>query len=517
MKKFMKAALAVMLVLISVTACRPQYVLYDPDLLPGHGGDPTPSVDGNYTVANTPEEFVALIASGTPVKIPTGEDYDLPADLTQPVVIKGTDSTSKITITEPSTSAPDNNSGYNLPAGSKLENITIVFESASAQTVSRSGDPEPQFAMVITGDAATTISNVAFEFPTATSLSGICIWEAGDVSISDVKFTGGVPARAPFNISGSTVKFSGNIDAENGSGWYDDITAIQINGVGSNHTASTVSFDNVTGVDAVWQEVVEASYNEENDIDWKTPSGNGQSSVTGLSGYYRIYSERPAKGDTAATRGWMWASEDYSAEIIPMFFAYPSHDRFFNALNEDLAEDNPAYEKMTNIERPVSLSSSLKYTFGLNGFDYSSSSLMNALATGNNLSITFSGKLSDDGDEVSATNWSMNGTVDLELSVPTIITAKIELSMNNFSGIFADTIQGTEVRTLDFILNGEAENIVWADIAKKVPDSNQNPAFTFATGLTGDLSISGVAVDLDKFMEATKNFNPDDLMKQFGQ
>lgn len=505
MKKMIKVALAVMLVLIAVTACQPQYVLYDPDMLPGHGGT-------KYTEAKDPADFEKLIKEGTPVIVPapeTGEKYVLPSDLDKPVNIKGEEEGALIYIEAPATGTE--NSGYNFPAGSKLENIDVVFSAPSTQSLGRAADPEPQFAMVISGNG-TTISGVDFIFPDVDeSLSGICIWNAKNVSISDVTFTG-VPARAPFNISGSTVKFSGNIEAKNGSGWYEGegVTVIQINGVGSNHEKSNVTFSKVTGVDAVWQEVLETSYNADDTIDWKNPSG---SSVSGLSGFYRIYSDRPTSEDAEGTRGWMWMSSEYSKKMIPAFFAAPAHDRFFNALNEDLKTTNPAYGKMTDIERPA-LSNSMTYKFNLNEFDYSSMSpVMKALATGNNLSVTFSGKTEGD-SSVTVDKWSMTGDVDLELVVPETITAKISFSMKNFSGIFSDKIQGTEPRTAKFI---EQNGAAWIDIEKKNETPDNNPAFTLATGLTGSLSINGVAADLDEFMDAAKNFSADDLKELLGQ
>ena len=95
MKKMIKVALAVMLVLIAVTACQPQYVFYDPDMLPGHGGT-------KYTEAKSPEEFKKLIESGTPVSVPATDDpdekYTLPANLAKAVFIKGAEAGAKVYI-----------------------------------------------------------------------------------------------------------------------------------------------------------------------------------------------------------------------------------------------------------------------------------------------------------------------------------------------------------------------------------------------------------------------------------
>ena len=512
MKKMVKVALAVILVLIAVTACQPQYVLYDPDMLPGHGGT-------KYTEAKDPADFEKLIKEGTPVIVPapeTGEKYVLPSDLDKPVNIKGEEEGALIYIEAPATGTE--NSGYNLPAGSKLENIDVVFSAPSTQSLSLSEeDPEPQFAMVISkGTGTTTISDVNFVFPDDESLSGICIWNAGNVSISDVEFKG-LPARAPFNISGSTVKFSGTIDTEKGSGWYNDKTVIQINGVGSDHKVSTVTFNNVTGVDAVWQEVIEGTYGSTQIADFSKPVG---SSVTGLSGYYNIYADR---GDT---RGWMWISEDLAKTALPIFLAAPAHDRFFNVLNGE-----GSYVSQVSVTRPAALSENLKYSVKLNEFEYLSLpatlATVEAVANSDNLSVTFSGTkgTENEKDVVTATKWSMTGDVELVLTVPGVmfsgdasekITARVTASMNGLSGIFSGSAKGTEAKNpAKFVVE---EGKVVADIAgNQDSDKENNPAFCLATGLEGSLSINGVSVNLTTLMEAVKGFDLSDLMGQLGQ
>lgn len=518
MKKMIKVALAVMLVLIAVTACQPQYVFYDPDMLPGHGGT-------KYTEAKSPEEFKKLIESGTPVSVPATDDpdekYTLPANLAKAVFIKGAEAGAKVYI--PVTGASGNN-GYNLPAGSKLEDIEVVFsKDVSTYAVNRAEgeegattDPEPQFAMVISGNG-TTISDVNFVFPDDESLSGICIWNAGNVSISDVEFKG-FPARAPFNISGSTVKFSGTIDTEEGSGWYPNQTVIQINGVGSNHEASKVTFSKVTGIDAVWQEVIEGTYGSTQIADFSKPVG---SSVTGLSGYYNIYADR---GDT---RGWMWLSEDLAKTALPIFLASPAHDRFFNVLN-----DEGSYVSQVTVIRPAALSENLKYSVDLDEFEYLSlptklAAAVKAVANSDNLSVTFSGTKETEAekDVVTATKWSMTGDVELVLTVSEAmfggdasetITARVTASMNGFSGIFSDSTKGTEAKNpAKFVVE---EDKVVADIAgNKDPNKENNPAFCLATGLEGSLSINGVSVNLTTLMEAAKAFDISGLMGQLGQ
>ena len=441
------------------------------------------------------EEFEKLLADGTPVSVPAGKDYDMPASVTEPVIIKGGENSS---VTFPATTG-DSDGGYNLPEDSKLENITVKFSSATTKAAGRADgvdegttDPEPRFALVLSGD--TEISNVVFDF-NGVDLSGICIWDAKNVTISDVTFKG-TPERAPFNISGSTVKFSGKIEAENGSGWYegDGVTVIQINGVGPNHKPSNVTFSKVTGIDAVWQEVIATDYATADKVDWKKPSG---STVSGLSDFYCIYSNRPETEGTEGTAGWMWMSEDYFMQMAPMVVSSLAHDRFFNSLNGD-----SNYEGMNVIERPSALADDLTYTFSLEDYQYLKDA--NGFATSNgNMSVTFSGeKKTDNGTEtVEATNWSMTGEVYLTISDASFGTAKIAVKMNDFSGIFSNSVVGTTSNHVKFIVNSEKDNIVWADIEKNETAAGNNPAFTLATGLTGSVSVNGVSVSAAKIME----------------
>ena len=73
MKKLMKLAIAATIILVSVTACRPQYVFFDPDLLPGHGGNSTPPVtitEEDMTKAESEaEEYISDLKTDVP-KLP---------------------------------------------------------------------------------------------------------------------------------------------------------------------------------------------------------------------------------------------------------------------------------------------------------------------------------------------------------------------------------------------------------------------------------------------------------------
>ena len=74
MKKLMKLAIAATIILISMTACRPQYVFFDPDWLPGHGGNSNPPVtiteEDKTNAESKAEEYISNLKIRVP-KLPT--------------------------------------------------------------------------------------------------------------------------------------------------------------------------------------------------------------------------------------------------------------------------------------------------------------------------------------------------------------------------------------------------------------------------------------------------------------
>ncbi len=77
MKKLMKLAIAATIILISMTACRPQYVFFDPDWLPGHGGNSNPPVtiteEDKTNAESKAKEYLSDLKTGVP-KLPTMEE-----------------------------------------------------------------------------------------------------------------------------------------------------------------------------------------------------------------------------------------------------------------------------------------------------------------------------------------------------------------------------------------------------------------------------------------------------------
>lgn len=74
MKKLMKLAIAATIILISMTACRPQYVFFDPDWLPGHGGNSNPPVtiteEDKTNAESEAEEYILDLKTKVP-QLPT--------------------------------------------------------------------------------------------------------------------------------------------------------------------------------------------------------------------------------------------------------------------------------------------------------------------------------------------------------------------------------------------------------------------------------------------------------------
>ena len=162
-------------------------------------------------------------------------------------------------------------------------------------------------------------------------------------------------------------------------------------------------------------------------------------------------------------------------------------------------------------ERPSSLDD-LTYTISPDGYYYSTLGMLTA--TGTDINVKFS-DISNAENGVTASRWSMTGDVELTLTIPATmldpsatgnISAKILVSMDNFAGIFSDSSQGTEAKNpAKFEMNDDK---VVAVVAPKDDEEGvkNNAAFSLAAGLTGSLSINGVAVDLDEFMALASAF-----------
>lgn len=422
MKKGMGVVLIVLAVLIAATACQPK-IIWVPGMGEGSG-------NGGGEVIQTPtvnnqEEFTEALEKGEAVILAAGANFTIPQSVIddgKPVNITGPATGEKPTVRVPVEPAESGNNGeYNLPENSVLVNVTVVFDPAAAnsiQTATYRNDPattEPPFAMLIKGSS--TISNVTFVFPEEKSLSGINIYQATGVSLSDITIDGN-PARAPFNITNSTVTFSGTFgyaDDEATSGWYGALFTVQVNAQGGDvNEASNLDFSGAEGINAIWQERVAAVSVTDNTK--LQPGASGQTQVKGFDDNF-FYMKKADKTD-----GWMWLSDEVAQSAYCLYMAFPAHQRMFNRLN-GFSDDTLTVTAETT---DLSSTTSVVYNLKLQNYSYTSLDKINAITKTDdggaygegNLKLSFTGSYSD--GKFVATNWTLTGSINADLIIPAI-------------------------------------------------------------------------------------------------
>lgn len=288
MKKTIISIIGIAVMLLAITACRPNYVIVP---IPG-GGTPsgTPVAD-LYELQN-------VLADGGEARL-TGTLKLNPKDLVNlSGKINGNGNTIELQTIE---SVGDEQAvALILKNGLSLKNVKIDASNAAQTRVAA----EP-FVILIQGTGS-TLENVTIT--TGENLAGINVHTATGVTLRNIEFTD-KPLKAPINISSSTVKIDGLTAV--GSDWYGEQNIIQINGVGGSpaHKASTVTFASTKGIDGVWMEAVEAPYANDETISDEDFQKDGQSVVEGLSSDWAIrYSNQPSK----KTEGWMFYSPSQS-------------------------------------------------------------------------------------------------------------------------------------------------------------------------------------------------------------
>lgn len=423
MKKGIGVVLIALVVLIAATACQPK-IIWVPGMGEGSG-------NGGGEVIQTPtvtnqEEFTEALKKGEAVILAAGADFTIPQSVIddgKPVNITGPATGEKPTVRVPVNPAGSGNNGeYNLPKDSVLVNVTVVFDPVanSIQAAAYRNNPattEPPFAMLIKGSA--TISNVTFVFPANSSLSGINIYQATGVSLSDITIDGN-PARAPFNITNSTVKFSGTFgyaDDEATCGWYGALFTVQVNAQGGDvNEASNLDFSGAEGINAIWQErVADVSVTDENKLQ---PSASGQTQVKGFDDNF-FYMKKADDTD-----GWMWLSDEVAQSAYCLYMAFPAHQRMFNRLNGFIDEALTVTAEKTDL----SLATSVVYNLMLQNYSYTSLDKINdiptmqsanggAYGTGK-LELSFTGSYSE--EEFIATRWTLTGSIDADLIIPAV-------------------------------------------------------------------------------------------------
>ena len=303
MKKTIISIIGIAVMLLAITACRPNYVIVP---IPGGGTSSTPS---GTPVANL-GELKAVLAKGDEARL---EDHmqvsaaDL-ADL-EAGTINGDGN--KIIVTD-TTTASGTKSGLYLK-GVSVKDAIIDVSTATRASVTYD---DTTYAVMIQGEG-TTLENV--EIITG-GKAGINVHSASNVELKNVTIDD--CAKAPVSISSSTVTIDG-ITA-NGSSWYRD-NVIQVNGLKGYpaHEASTITFKSTGNIDRVWVEAVAADYNAAGDITDSNFNTGDQTVIEGLDWEVR-YSDQASK----SVKGWTYYKSDAEATTFTL-----------NKENASLADD----------------------------------------------------------------------------------------------------------------------------------------------------------------------------------
>ena len=287
MKKTIISIIGIAVMLLAITACRPNYVI-----VPIPGDKPSGEVQTG-TPVETLEDLQKVLADGGEARLT--EDLNLnPEDLKElsGTINGGNDTT--INLQKTQAIGEDQAVALFLNNGLSLKNVNI--DASKVATTRAATEP---FVILIQGEGS-TLENVTIT--TGKKLAGINVHTATGVTLRNIEFTD-KPLKAPINISSSEVTIDGLTAF--GSDWYGNKNIIQINGVGGkpNHQPSTVTFESTEGIDGIWMEAVEAEYVNDETISDKDFRHDGQSVVEGLSSDWAIrYSNQPSK----KTEGWMF-------------------------------------------------------------------------------------------------------------------------------------------------------------------------------------------------------------------
>lgn len=370
MKKTIISIIGIAVMLLAITACRPNYVIVP---IPGGGTSSTPS----GTPVSDAGELQEALAKGEDVYLTKDvvlpEGFQIPENST----IDGDDKTITVpTGTDPGTGIMDL-----AASGVTLKNVTLDFTAQSvtgasllSATARAAGD---KFAVLIgSGDgnmdnapSGITLSNVTIK--TGGTIAGINVHTAKNVTLEDITID--YCQKAPISISSSTVTIDG-IKASLGSAWYEGKNIIQINGVGGNpnHKPSTVTFESTEGIDGIWMEAVEDEYVNDGTISDENFQKDGQSVVNGLpSGWAIRYSNQPSK----KTEGWMFYAPGEDASTFTLNEKAADSEADLIAMLEAVAssEDHKysTIKLASNIDVTDTIIVTSKVTLDLNGMTLS--------------------------------------------------------------------------------------------------------------------------------------------------
>lgn len=305
MKKTIISIIGIALMLLAITACKPNYVVVPPIF-----DKPSGEVQTG-TPVETIDELKEVLASDGEARLEDDMQVSA-ADLAalEAGTINGDGN--KIIVTD-TTTASGTKSGLYLK-GVSVKDAIIDVSPATRASVTYD---DTTYAVMIQGEG-TTLENV--EIITG-GKAGINVHSASNVVLKNVTIDD--CAKAPVSISSSTVIIDG-ITA-NGSSWYSD-NVIQVNGLDGYpaHTASTITFKSTGNIDRVWVEAVATDYNAARDItDSDFEKAGEQTVIEGLDWEVR-YSDQASKD----VKGWTYYKSATEAETFTL-----------NKEDADLADD----------------------------------------------------------------------------------------------------------------------------------------------------------------------------------
>ena len=341
MKKTIISIIGIAVMLLAITACRPNYVIVP---IPGGGTSSTPS---GTPVADL-DELQDVLADGGEARLT--KDLDLEPNALEG--LSGTINGAGNTINLQSTTDSGEQAFALILNNVSLKNVNI--DASKVATTRAATEP---FVILVQGEEESTLENV--KITTGGKVAGINVHTATGVTLRNIEFTD-KPLKAPINISSSEVTIDGLTAV--GSDWYGNKNIIQINGVGGkpNHQPSTVTFESTEGIDGIWMEAVEAEYVNDETISDKDFRHDGQSVVKGLSSDWAIrYSNQPSK----KTEGWMFYAPDEDASTFTLNEKAADPEADLLAMLDAVAESSDDHKYSTiKLARDVEISDTIIVT-----------------------------------------------------------------------------------------------------------------------------------------------------------
>ena len=374
MKKTIISIIGIAVMLLAITACRPNYVIMPP--IPGGNTSTVPS----GTPVGQDDDLQSALANGGAVYLE--EDITLPENFVMPENSR-IDGNYK-TITVPG----GTNLGTGIldlaKSGVTLKNVTLDFtQGASGSSLfaapRAAGDA---FAVLIgsgdgnmeTAPSGITLSNVTIK--TGGNIAGINVHTAKNVTLEDITID--YCLKAPISISSSTVTIKG-IEAEYSS-WYKDSNTIQVNGMGGSpaHQPSTVTFESTEGIDAVWVEAVAANYSAASSITDEDFQKDGQTIINGINNWAVRYSDQPSN----PVKGWMYTAEEVNTYVLRDDAVETDLRAMLEAIKGS-AENGHAYNAI-QLVKDITLTSQLDITIPVT-IDGDGHSISRATTSGNDV------------------------------------------------------------------------------------------------------------------------------------